>query len=127
MPYPAMQGLALALHSIETAALAALIVLANKQRRFANFPLFLVAGHPSKDATDRFQQRRKRLFLTAWIVARIHVVELQGRCAVDLDHHFSAGHRIVMRVRVEISETTGRESSHLALLKAISHPDLESP
>ena len=46
---------------------------------------------------------------------------------MDLDHNPSAGHRVVMHVGVEISETAGRESCYLALLKAISHPDLESP
>jgi hypothetical protein len=73
----------------------------------------------------RVGQRLNQLFLMAWIVVRIDVVELKRRRAVDLHHDFSAGHRVVMHVGIEISETAGRECSHLAFVKAISHSDLE--
>ena len=46
---------------------------------------------------------------------------------MDLHHDFPAGHRVVMHVGIEISETAGWESSHLAFVKAISHSDLEGP
>ena len=46
---------------------------------------------------------------------------------MNLHHDFSAGHRVMMHIRVEIRETTGWEISHLAFVKAISHPDFKSP
>jgi len=46
---------------------------------------------------------------------------------VDLHHDFPAGHRVVMHIGIEKSKTTGRENSHLAFVKAISHSDLEGP
>jgi hypothetical protein len=46
---------------------------------------------------------------------------------VDLDHHFSAGHRIVMHVRVEISETIGREAPILLSSKRSPIPTLKVP
>jgi hypothetical protein len=44
---------------------------------------------------------------------------------MDLDHYLSARHRVVMHIRIEISETAGWEISHLAFVKAISHSDFE--
>src|SRR6516162_6215677 len=66
------------------------------------------------------------LFLTAGVVIRIDVIELQWRSAVDLDHNFAAGHCIVMHVGIQISETARGKISHLGFIKAISHPDFES-
>ncbi len=46
---------------------------------------------------------------------------------MDLDHNFSTGHCVVMHIGIEISETTGWEGSHLALVKAISHSHFKDP
>ena len=46
---------------------------------------------------------------------------------MDLDHNFSAGHSVVMHIGIKISETAGRESSHLAFVKAITHANFEGP
>ena len=40
---------------------------------------------------------------------------------MNLHHDFSASHRVVMHVRIKISETAGREYSHFALVEAVSH------
>ena len=45
---------------------------------------------------------------------------------MDLHHHFSAGHPMVMHVRSEISKTARREHSHLAFVKAIATYSFES-
>ena len=45
---------------------------------------------------------------------------------MDLDHDFSAGHCVVMHVRIEKRKASCWESSHLALIKGISHTNLES-
>jgi hypothetical protein len=46
---------------------------------------------------------------------------------VDLHHGFSTGFCVMMHVGIEIGETAGRESPHLAFVKAISHSNLEGP
>ena len=42
------------------------------------------------------------LSLAARIVIRVDVVDLERRCALDLDHDLSARHRVVMHIGVEI-------------------------
>jgi len=46
---------------------------------------------------------------------------------MNLHHDFSACHRVMMHIRVEISEATGWEISHFAFVKAVSHSNFESP
>src|SRR5580704_1100549 len=86
---------------------------------------FRVADHQARPAAGRSWRRPNRSFLMAWIVVGIDVVERQGRFSVDLHNDFATGHRVVMHIGIEESETAGWESPHLALVKAISHPDLE--
>lgn len=38
---------------------------------------------------------------------------------MDLDHNFSAGHRVMMHIRIEVSETARRKIPHLGFIKAI--------
>jgi hypothetical protein len=44
---------------------------------------------------------------------------------VDFGDNFSAGHRVVLYLGIEASETAGWESSRLAFFKAISHSNFE--
>lgn len=44
---------------------------------------------------------------------------------MDLYNHLSRSHCIVMHVRIEIGETSGREGCHLVRIKGISHSNFE--
>src|SRR5260370_33266913 len=65
------------------------------------------------------------LFIPAWVVARIDVVELQGRLAVDLHDSLTASHGVVVHVGVEKGKAPGNERFHLVGVKLIAHADFE--
>ena len=46
---------------------------------------------------------------------------------MNLHDDWSAGHRIVMHVRIENRKTAGRERAHLGFVEFIAHTDLEGP
>src|ERR1700731_4064959 len=97
--------------------LAALIVVWKGLRDRGNSPSAAFSLH--------FEPVRARLLFTAWVIVRIDIVELHRRHSVDLHHDFSAGHCVVMHIGIEKSKTAGRVFSHLAFIKAVSHPDFE--
>lgn len=46
---------------------------------------------------------------------------------MNLHHDFSAGHRVMMHIGVEIGETAGWEISHLGFVEVVPHSNFERP
>ena len=46
---------------------------------------------------------------------------------MDLNYNSSACHCVVMHIRVKIREAAGREVSHFAFIKVVTHANFECP
>src|SRR5262252_1171786 len=69
--------------------------------------------------------RERHLPTLAGVVVGIDEVELKWGLAMYLHDNLSAGHGIVMHVRVEKSKTASGKGRHLACVKVIAHAHLE--
>ena len=67
------------------------------------------------------------LLVSARVVVRIYVVELQRRLPVDLHDGFSAGHGVVVHVRIKKGKAARGKRFHFVGFERIAHPEFEGP
>src|SRR5438046_5897816 len=70
---------------------------------------------------------RVGLFVPAWVIVRIHIVELQRRLPVNLYDGFSTSHGEVVHVGIEKGKAAGSERFRLVGLELIAHSESEGP
>src|SRR5271169_909464 len=68
-----------------------------------------------------------RLFLAAWIVSRIDVIEFRRRLTMNLNYRLARGHSVVVHAGLEVRETAGWEAHHFTGFKLIAHADSQRP